>query len=107
MECWLNWSCSERQRSAFEWRSAPQASDITGWMARVGGTPVLTGVIIGFSATAALTRYVSSLLYDIKPTDPLTFTAVLIVMIAVAVVAMTLPARRALQVDPLTALCSE
>jgi len=84
-----------------------QASDITGWMARVGGTPVLTGVIIGFSATAALTRYVSSLLYDIKPTDPLTFTTVLIVMIAVAVVAMTLPARRALQVDPLTALRSE
>ena len=84
-----------------------QTSDITGWIARAGGTPVLAGLTVGFSGALVVTRYLGSLLYGVKATDPLTFAVVVIVMIAVAAVAMLLPARRALRVDPITALRSE
>ena len=84
-----------------------QRRDIAGLIVRVGGAPALAGLLIGFGASLALTRYLSSLLYGIKATDPLTFGAVLIVMIAATAVAMMLPARRALRVDPMTALRSE
>jgi ABC-type antimicrobial peptide transport system permease subunit len=48
-----------------------------------------------------------SLLYGVKATDPVTFAAVAMVMISVTVIAMMLPVRRALRVDPMMALRSE
>lgn len=83
------------------------ASDIVGWIARMGSIPVLAGLVIGFCATLALTRYLTSLLYGVTTMDPLTFVAVGSVMIAVTLIAGMLPARRALRVDPLIALHSE
>ncbi|MBV8811793.1 MAG: FtsX-like permease family protein, partial [Acidobacteriaceae bacterium] len=84
-----------------------QGSDINSLIARTGGAPVLVGLFVGFIASLALTRYLRSLLYGIKPTDPITFGAVVIVMITAAVIAMMLPARRASRVDPMSALRSE
>ena len=81
--------------------------DIAGLIVRVGGGPVLAGLFIGLIVSLAVTRSLSSLLYGVEPTDPITFGAVLFVMTMAAVIAMLLPARRALRVDPMTALRSE
>ena len=64
----------------------------------------LIGVAIGLVASFALTRFLSSLLYNTSPTDPLTFATVAVALIAVAVAASATPARRAMQIDPIRAL---
>jgi predicted permease len=62
------------------------------------------GVIIGIGAALAITRLLSTMLYDVKPADPLAFIAAGAVLIATATLAAYLPARRATHVDPITAL---
>jgi putative ABC transport system permease protein len=64
----------------------------------------LIGVTIGIAGALVLTRFLSSLLYGVKPTDPLTFIAVSLILIAVALAACYIPARRAARVDPMVAL---
>jgi predicted permease len=63
-----------------------------------------TGVIVGLVAAVGLTRLMSSLLYGVEPTDPITFAAVATLLLAVAFVASFLPALRASRTDPLVAL---
>jgi putative ABC transport system permease protein len=62
------------------------------------------GVAVGVGGALALTRFLSSLLYEIQPADPLTFVAVSLLLIAVALLACYIPARRATKVDPMVAL---
>jgi len=64
----------------------------------------LLGLCIGVVAAVVVTRWMSSVLFDVKPTDPLTFAAVAVVLGTVAFLASYLPARRAMRVDPMVAL---
>ncbi len=69
-----------------------------------GSRPTLVGLAIGVAGALALTRFLSTLLYGIEPTDPLTFFVVSLILTAVALIASYIPARRATRVDPLVAL---
>jgi putative ABC transport system permease protein len=69
-----------------------------------GLTLAAAGVAIGLAAALALTRLMKSLLFDVSATDPMTFFAIALLLMFVAVLACYLPARRAAKVDPMTAL---
>jgi putative ABC transport system permease protein len=66
--------------------------------------PVAIGLVVGLAVSFAVTRLVQSLLYGVEPTDPLTFAAGSAILVAAALLAAYLPARRATKVDPLLAL---
>jgi putative ABC transport system permease protein len=68
---------------------------------------VATGLIIGFFGAYALARGFSAILYQINPTDHLTFVGVAVLLAAVALIACYVPARRATRVDPIVALRTE
>jgi putative ABC transport system permease protein len=67
----------------------------------------VAGVAVGMVGAFLLTRSMATMLFGVKPTDPLTFGVFAVVMLVVAMVASYVPARRALRVDPVTALRAE
>jgi putative ABC transport system permease protein len=71
---------------------------------REGLALTATGLVTGWVAAFALTRVISSMLFGVSATDPLTFAAVSAVLAAVALTAGYIPARRATRVDPMIAL---
>jgi putative ABC transport system permease protein len=68
---------------------------------------VLAGVAFGLAGAAALTRVLRGMLFEVKPGDPLTLAAVTLLLVATALAANLLPARRAAQVNPTDALRCE
>ena len=81
-----------------------QKADLLWRVMRQGLTPALLGLGAGIIGALGLTRLLSSLLFGVKPTDPLTFIAVSLILSGVAAVACYIPARRAMRVDPMVAL---
>jgi putative ABC transport system permease protein len=82
---------------------APRGS-ILGLFLSEGARMAALGVLLGVGASLAITRLISTLLFGVSATDPLTFVAVALLLSTVALLASYLPARRATRVDPLIAL---
>ena len=85
----------------------PHSRDIKTLMLRHGIRPVLIGLAIGLAAAAGLSRFMSSLLFEVRPLDPFTFTTVPVILSLIAVLACYLPSRQAATVDPMAVLRNE
>jgi putative ABC transport system permease protein len=79
-------------------------SDILHMVVAQGFRLALAGMIVGMAGALALTRALASLLFGVKPADPLTFGAVALLLVGVALLACYIPARRASKIDPMVAL---
>ena len=77
---------------------------VLGMVLRRGIVLTTIGIVLGLAGAAALTRYLTGMLYDLTPLDPPTYAAVAILFATVALIASYLPARRATRVDPVVAL---
>jgi ABC-type antimicrobial peptide transport system permease subunit len=82
-------------------------ADVLRMVLREGMTLVAIGLAIGLPIAFALTRFLSTLLFEVSPTDPVTFATVSVVLVLVALTACYVPARRATTISPLVALRSE
>jgi predicted permease len=81
-----------------------QRGDVLRMVLRDGARLTLTGTLIGIVAAIGLTQLMSSMLFSVRPTDPITFVAVAAILCVIALFACYLPARRAAKVDPMVAL---
>ena len=84
-----------------------QRAELFGLLLRQGILLVLCGVVAGVLASVGFTRFLASLLFDVQPTDPLTFATVVLLLVVAAAAACFFPARRAMRVDPVVALRHE
>jgi putative ABC transport system permease protein len=81
-----------------------QGRDVLRLMMKSGVSAVTAGVGLGLAGSFALTRVMSSLLYGVSATDPVTFATITGLVTAVALTACFIPARQATRVDPIAAL---
>jgi putative ABC transport system permease protein len=79
-------------------------AQLLGHVARDGGSMAGVGIGLGLAAAVVLSRSMGSLLFGISPLDPVTFVAVPLVLVLVAAAAVGIPARRAMQADPMESL---
>ena len=104
----LSYSIAQRTREiGVRMALGATLQDVVRLVIRQGLTLVLFGCALGVGAALTVTRFVATLLYGVRPTDPLTFAAVTGLLAAVALTACWLPARRAARVDPMEALRHE
>src|SRR6266566_1785837 len=81
-----------------------QSRDVIRLILRQGILLTFGGLVLGIAGAFALTRFLSGLLFEVKPSDPVIYGAVSVLLASVAVLACLIPARRATKVDPLIAL---
>jgi len=81
-----------------------ERGDVLRMVLRQAMRPVIAGIVIGLLVSASVTRLLSSLLYGVSVTDPVTFVSVAAILLLAALAAALIPARRATSVSPTTAL---
>lgn len=84
-----------------------QRADLIRMVVAQGMALVVTGIVVGAGAALAIGRLMTTLLFGVKPSDPVTLITVTLLLIVVAIVAASVPARRATTVDPMIALRCE
>ena len=101
----IAYSVSQRTREiGIRMALGAQRRDVMRLFLGEGMLVVLIGLTIGLAGSLALTRFLSSLLFGVTATDPLTFVSVAVLLALVALAACHIPARRAIRVDPMVAL---
>jgi putative ABC transport system permease protein len=99
-----HWVTQRRQEIGVRMALGAQRQDVLQMVVRKGMGIALAGIGAGVVGALALTRVVSSLLYDVEPRDPLTFTVITAALATTAFLACYVPARKASRVDPVVAL---
>ena len=101
----ISYAVSQRTREiGIRLALGAQKNELKWMFVRSALTLTVIGVAIGIAAAAALTQSMKSLLFGITPLDPLTYVTVPLVLVAAAVLASYLPARRAASINPVEAL---
>ena len=101
----ISYSVAQRTREiGLRMALGAQGGDVVRMVVRRGLALAAIGLAVGVAAALAVTRFLSSLLFSVPPTDPLTFVSIAALLAAVACVASFLPAWRAARVDPMEAL---
>jgi len=98
------WANQQTHEIGIRMALGAQKVDVLGMVIGEGLKLTLIGVATGMAGGLALTRFLSSLLYGVTPTDPVTFVVVSAILTGVAILASYIPARRAASVDPMVAL---
>jgi putative ABC transport system permease protein len=101
------WVSQRRQEIGVRMALGARRVEVVRLVIRQGMGIALAGITLGVAGALALTRVMSSLLYDVQPGDPQTFVAVTTALAATALVACCVPAFKAAHVDPATALRHE
>jgi len=78
--------------------------NVLGIIFRRGFATAATGLAAGLAAAYALARLMASLVWGVTATDPATFAGIALALVAAATLAIYIPARRAMQIDPIVAL---
>jgi ABC-type antimicrobial peptide transport system permease subunit len=84
-----------------------QSGDVVRLIFQQGFLQIAVGMVFGLAIAAGVSRLLSMILFDVKPRDPATFGAVVLVLSATGLLACLIPARRATRVDPIIALRTE
>jgi len=104
----LSYSVSRRtQEIGIRMALGAKRTDVLTLVLRQGMSLAVLGIAIGLSGAFVVTRYLESLLFEVRAADPLTFAVTSVALAAVALAACYLPARRATRVDPVITLRSE
>jgi ABC-type lipoprotein release transport system permease subunit len=101
----ISWSVAQRTREiGLRMALGAARGDVIAMAARHGLAMAAVGAVIGMAASLALTRIVGAMLYSVSPADPVILGSVFALLLAAALAAAWLPARRATRVDPTVAL---
>jgi putative ABC transport system permease protein len=104
----ISYSVAQRTREiGIRLALGAQTGDVLKLVVRQGLALAFVGIVLGLAGAFALTRVFASLLFGVSATDPVTFASLPLLLVAVALLACWLPARRATKVDPMIALRHE